>query len=51
MYYNVHDGVKEKPLVSYNPDLYNVIQHALMVDRPVGITNFHHKKLMNLTKA
>ena len=42
-YYNalVHDGVKEKPFVCYNPDLYNLMQQAHTVDRPVRITNFH----------
>ena len=44
-YYNalVYDGVKEKPLVCYNPDLYNLMQQAHTVDRPVRITNFHEK--------
>ena len=44
-YYNalVHDGVKEKPLVCYNSDLYNLTQQAHTVDRPVRITNFHEK--------
>ena len=35
--------MKEKPLVSYNLDLYNVMQHAHTVDRPVKITHFHEK--------
>ena len=39
----MHDGVKKKPLASYNSDLYNVMQHAHMIDRPVKITNFHEK--------
>ena len=39
----MHDGVKEKPPVSYNPDLYNIIQHAHTVERPVKSTNFHDK--------
>ena len=34
---------RKKTLGSYNPDLYNVIQHAHMVDRPVKITSFHEK--------
>ena len=44
-YYNafVHDGVKGKPLACYNPDLYNLMQQAHTVDRPVRITNFHEK--------
>ena len=44
-YYNalVHDGVKEKPLVCYNPDLYNLMQQAHTVGSPVTITNFHEK--------
>ena len=37
----MYDEVKEKPLVIYNSVLYNVMQHAHMVDRPVKITNFH----------
>ena len=34
-YYNalVHNGMKEKPLVSYNPDLYNIMQHTHTVGR------------------
>ena len=39
----MYDGVKKKPLASYNSDLYNVMQHAHMIDRPVKITNFHEK--------
>ena len=44
-YYNalVQDGVKEKPRVCYNPDLYNLIQQAHTVDKTVRITNFHEK--------
>ena len=44
-YYNalVHDGVKENSLVCYNPDLYNLMQQAHTVDRPVRIVNFHEK--------
>ena len=39
----MYDVVKEKPLVCYNPDLYNLMQQAHTVDRPVRITNFHEK--------
>ena len=44
-YYNtlVYDGVKEKPLVCYNPDLYNLMQQAHTFDRSVRITNFYEK--------
>ena len=35
--------VWKKPLVCYNPDLYNLMQQAHTVDRPVRITNFHEK--------
>ena len=39
----MHDGVKEKPLVCYNPDLYNLLKQVHTVDRPVRITNYHGK--------
>ena len=39
----MHDGVKEKSLVCYNPDLYNLMQQTHNVERPVRITNFHEK--------
>ena len=44
-YYNalVYDGVKEKRLVCYNPDLYNLMQQAHTFDRSVRITNFYEK--------
>ena len=39
----MHDGVTEKSLVCYNPDLYNLMQQTHNVERPVRITNFHKK--------
>ena len=35
--------MKEKPLLCYNPDLYNLMQQAHAVDRPVTITNVYKK--------
>ena len=39
----MHDGVKAKLLVCYNPNLLNLMQQAHTVDRPVRIANFHEK--------
>ena len=39
----MYDVVKEKPLVYYNPDLYNLMQQAHTFDRSVRITNFYEK--------
>ena len=41
----MHDGLKEKSLVSYNPDLNNAMQQAHTADRPMKITNFYEEKI------